>query len=49
MRSLNVTLRKELDLYACVRPVRWFKGAPAAIVDPHRVDFVLFRENTEDV
>tara|TARA_Y100000389_G_scaffold77190_1_gene73971 strand:+ start:4661 stop:5923 length:1263 start_codon:yes stop_codon:yes gene_type:complete len=49
MRSLNVTLRKELDLYACVRPVRWFKGCPAAILDPHRVDFVLFRENTEDV
>jgi len=38
-----------LDLYACVRPVRWFKGAPAAILDPNRVDFVLFRENTEDV
>ena len=49
MRSLNVTLRKELDLYACVRPVRWFRGAPAAILDPYRVDFVLFRENTEDV
>jgi isocitrate dehydrogenase len=49
IRSLNVALRKELDLYACVRPVRWFKGAPAAILDPNRVDFVLFRENTEDV
>ena len=49
IRSLNVALRKELDLYACVRPVRWFKGTPAAILDPKRVDFVLFRENTEDV
>jgi isocitrate dehydrogenase len=49
IRSLNVALRKELDLYACVRPVRWFEGTPAAILDPKRVDFVLFRENTEDV
>jgi len=49
IRSLNVALRKELDLYACVRPVRWFRGTPAAILDPKRVDFVLFRENTEDV
>ena len=49
IRSLNVALRKELDLYACVRPVRWFRGTPAAILNPHRVDFVLFRENTEDV
>ena len=49
IRSLNVALRKELDLCACVRPVRWFKGTPAAILDPKRVDFVLFRENTEDV
>ena len=49
IRSLNVALRKELDLYACVRPVRWFRGTPAAILNPQRVDFVLFRENTEDV
>jgi|TARA_B100001093_G_C26859047_1_gene1028986 isocitrate dehydrogenase len=49
IRSLNVALRKELDLYACVRPVRWFRGTPAAILNPKRVDFVLFRENTEDV
>ena len=49
IRSLNVALRKELDLYACVRPVRWYNGTPAAILDPQRVDFVLFRENTEDV
>ena len=42
-------MRKELDLYACVRPVRWFRGTPAAILNPQRVDFVLFRENTEDV
>ena len=42
IRSLNVALRKELDLYACVRPVRWFRGTPAAIYNPHRVDFILF-------
>jgi isocitrate dehydrogenase len=49
IRSLNVTLRQELDLYACVRPVRWFEGVPSPVKEPHKVDVVLFRENTEDV
>jgi len=48
-RSLNVTLRQVLDLYACVRPVRWFKGVPSPVKHPERVDMVIFRENTEDV
>ncbi len=48
-RSLNVTLRVELDLYACVRPVKWVPGTPAPIVRPQDVDMVIFRENTEDV
>ncbi|NMB55611.1 MAG: NADP-dependent isocitrate dehydrogenase [Leptolinea sp.] len=48
-RSLNVALRKELDLYVCQRPVRWFKGLPAPVVHPEFVDMVIFRENTEDV
>jgi isocitrate dehydrogenase len=48
-RSLNVALRKELDLYACQRPVRWFKGLPSPVVHPEWVDMVIFRENTEDV
>jgi isocitrate dehydrogenase len=49
MRSLNVALRQILDLYACVRPVRWFKGVPSPVVHPEAVDMVIFRENTEDV
>jgi isocitrate dehydrogenase len=49
IRSLNVALRKLLDLYACVRPVRWFSGVPAPVVHPELVDMVIFRENTEDV
>ncbi len=49
IRSLNVALRKELDLYACVRPVRWFKGLPSPVKHPELVDMVTFRENTEDV
>jgi len=49
IRSLNVALRKELDLYACVRPVRWFKGTPSPIKHPELVDMVVFRENTEDL
>jgi isocitrate dehydrogenase len=49
MRSLNVTLRLILDLYACVRPVRWFKGVPSPVVHPEQVNMVIFRENTEDV
>ncbi len=48
-RSLNVTLRQRLDLYACVRPVRYFPGVPAPVRHPERVDIVIFRENTEDV
>jgi isocitrate dehydrogenase len=48
-RSLNVTLRKVLDLYACIRPVRWFDGVPSPLKDPGAVDVVIFRENTEDV
>jgi isocitrate dehydrogenase len=49
IRSLNVTLRQTLDLYACVRPVRYFDGVPSAMKHPERVDVVIFRENTEDV
>lgn len=48
-RSLNVTLRQVLDLYACVRPVRWIKGVPSPVVHPEWVDVVIFRENTEDI
>jgi isocitrate dehydrogenase len=48
-RSLNVTLRKVLDLYACVRPVRWYEGVPSPLRHPEEVDVVIFRENTEDV
>ena len=48
-RSLNVTLRQVLDLYACVRPVRWFKGLPSPVKRPQDVNMIIFRENTEDV
>jgi isocitrate dehydrogenase len=48
-RSLNVALRKELDLYVCQRPVRWFKGLPSPVTHPEWVDMIIFRENTEDV
>lgn len=48
-RSINVALRLELDLYACVRPVRWIKGVPSPVKHPELVDMVVFRENTEDV
>lgn len=48
-RSLNVTLRQVLDLYACVRPVRWYQGIPSPLRHPERVNMVIFRENTEDV
>lgn len=48
-RSLNVTLRQVLDLYACVRPVRWIPGTPSPVKEPHKVNMVIFRENTEDV
>ncbi len=49
MRSLNVALRQKLDLFACVRPVRWFKGTPSPVKDPSTTDMVIFRENTEDI
>jgi len=49
MRSLNVALRQILDLYVCLRPVRWFKGVPSPVKDPQKVDMVIFRENTEDI
>src|SRR3989440_7658617 len=49
IRSLNVTLRQVLDLYACVRPVRYFDGVPSPVTHPENVDMVIFRENTEDV
>ncbi len=49
IRSLNVALRQILDLYVCLRPVRWFRGVPSPVRHPERVDMVIFRENTEDV
>ncbi|MBA7605147.1 Isocitrate dehydrogenase [NADP] [subsurface metagenome] len=48
-RSLNVTMRQKLDLYVCLRPVRYFKGVPSPVKHPERVDMVVFRENTEDI
>src|SRR5471030_1257467 len=49
IRSLNVALRQLLDLYACVRPVRYYQGVPSPVKHPEQVDIVIFRENTEDV
>ncbi len=49
IRSLNVALRQELDLYVCLRPVRWFQGVPSPVRRPQDVDMVIFRENTEDI
>ncbi|MEE8147720.1 MAG: isocitrate dehydrogenase (NADP(+)) [Longimicrobiales bacterium] len=49
IRSLNVTLRQVLDLYSCIRPVRWIEGVPAPVKEPERLDVVIYRENTEDV
>src|SRR5208282_4267630 len=49
IRSLNVALRQILDLYACVRPVRYFTGVPSPVKEPEKMDVVIFRENTEDV
>ncbi|MDF2180472.1 NADP-dependent isocitrate dehydrogenase [Neptuniibacter sp. CAU 1671] len=49
IRSLNVALRQELDLYVCQRPVRWFKGVPSPVVNPGDVDMVIYRENSEDI
>jgi isocitrate dehydrogenase len=49
IRSLNVALRQMLDLYVCLRPVRWFRGVPSPVRDPSKVEMVIFRENTEDI
>jgi isocitrate dehydrogenase len=49
IRSLNVALRQELDLYVCLRPVRWFKGVPSPVKEPEKTDMVIFRENAEDI
>jgi isocitrate dehydrogenase len=49
IRSLNVALRQQLDLYVCLRPVRWFKGVPSPVKEPGKVDMVIFRENSEDI
>src|SRR6184192_4394903 len=49
IRSLNVELRQKLDLYVCLRPVRWFEGVPSPVKHPEKVDMVIFRENTEDI
>ena len=49
IRSLNVALRQKLDLFACVRPVRWFEGVPSPVKQPDLVDMIIFRENTEDI
>ncbi len=48
-RSINVTLRQKLDLYVCLRPVKWYEGVPSPVKKPHLVDMVIFRENTEDI
>ena len=49
IRSLNVTVRKVLDLYSCIRPVRWIEGVPSPVKEPEKLDVIIFRENTEDV
>jgi len=49
IRSLNVALRQELDLYVCLRPVRWFQGVPSPVKEPEKTDMVIFRENSEDI
>jgi|TARA_Y100000996_G_scaffold292075_1_gene230906 isocitrate dehydrogenase len=49
IRSINVALRQELDLYVCLRPVTWYKGAPTPVKNPHLIDMAIFRENTEDI
>lgn len=49
IRSINVALRQKLDLYVCLRPVKWFKGVPSPVKEPGKVDMVIFRENTEDI
>ncbi|MHB8255516.1 MAG: isocitrate/isopropylmalate family dehydrogenase, partial [Acidiferrobacter sp.] len=49
LRSLNVSLRQELDLYVCLRPVRYFQGVPSPLKEPQKTDMVIFRENSEDI
>lgn len=49
IRSLNVTMRQQLDLYVCLRPVRYFKGVPSPLKEPEKTDMVIFRENSEDI
>ncbi len=49
IRSINVALRQQLDLYVCLRPVRWFTGVPSPLREPHKTDMVIFRENSEDI
>jgi len=49
IRSLNVAIRQIMDLYACVRPVRWYQGVPSPVKNPEKIDMVIYRENTEDV
>src|SRR6202162_4218736 len=49
IRSLNVALRQLLDLYVCLRPVKWYEGVPSPVKHPEKVDMVIFRENTEDI
>ncbi len=49
IRSINVALRQQLDLYVCLRPVRWFTGVPSPVREPHKTDMVIFRENSEDI
>jgi len=49
IRSLNVAIRQQLDLYACVRPVRWFQGVPSPVKHPEKIDMIIFRENAEDI
>lgn len=49
VRSINVALRQQLDLYVCLRPVRWYSGVPSPVKKPHLIDMVIFRENTEDI
>jgi isocitrate dehydrogenase len=49
IRSLNVALRQELDLYVCLRPVRYFSGTPSPLKEPEQTDMVIFRENSEDI
>ena len=49
IRSINVALRQELDLYVCLRPVRWYEGVPSPVKDPSKINMAIFRENTEDI